>query len=127
MRVVLSMLATLPDAMAADYGSWIRIGFALHAFNGGKVGLALFKKFSARCTEKAAATDFEKVWAGFSRPYEGRAIGIGTLWKLQRITAGGLSTSPRSRSEGQKQQAQQRGGSRAGMTGSPFYTRNVRT
>jgi hypothetical protein len=81
-RVVLSMLDALPDSMAADYDAWIRVGFALHAFDGGKVGLALWKKFSMRCPEKAAATDFEKVWSGFKRPYEGRAIGIGTLWKL---------------------------------------------
>jgi Primase C terminal 2 (PriCT-2) len=81
-RVILSMLSALPDIMAADYDTWLRIGFAIHAFNNGKVGLALWKKFSMRCPEKAAATDFEKVWSGFKRPYEGRAITIGTLWKL---------------------------------------------
>jgi hypothetical protein len=81
-RVVLSMFDALPDIMAADYGSWLRVGFALHAFDSGKVGVALFKKFSARCPAKATVTDFDAKWAGFGRPYEGRAIGIGTLWKL---------------------------------------------
>jgi hypothetical protein len=53
-RVVLSMLDTLPDIVAADYDTWLRVGFALHAFDSGKVGLALWKKFSMRCPEKAA-------------------------------------------------------------------------
>ena len=81
--VVLSMLDALPDAMASDYGTWIRIAFALHAFDGGKVGLTLWKKFSMLCPEKAAATDFDAKWASFGQPRQGRpSIGIGTLWKL---------------------------------------------
>jgi hypothetical protein len=82
-RVVLSMLSVLPDAMAADYATWLRVGFALHAFDSGKVGLALWKKFSMRCPAKAAVTDFDAKWAGFGQPRQGRpSIGIGTLWKL---------------------------------------------
>jgi hypothetical protein len=81
-RVFLSMLDALPDIMAADYDTWIRTGFAVHAFDSGKVGLALWKKFSMRCPAKAAVTDFDAKWAGFDRPHQGPSIGIGTLWKL---------------------------------------------
>jgi hypothetical protein len=73
----------LTGSVLASMRSWLRVGFALHAFDGGKVGLTLWKKFSMRCPEKAVATDFDAKWAGFGQPRQGRpSIGIGTLWKL---------------------------------------------
>lgn len=78
--LVQSMLDALPLADAIDYGPWLRVGFALHDFDGGEVGLALWKRFSSACPEKAAAADFDGCWAWFDRPYSGRKITLGSLW-----------------------------------------------
>ena len=99
-RVVLSMLSVLPDAIAADYGTWLRVGFALHAFDGGKVGLTLWKKFSMRCPEKAVATDFDAKWAAASPVKVVLRSGSARCGSWRRIMAGDPSTS-RSRCEGQ--------------------------
>jgi hypothetical protein len=82
--IIQSMLDALPDTCTNDYAVWFRIGLALHAFCDGRVGLALWQKFSARCSTKAALTDFVEVWSGFSRPYDGREITIGTLWAMAK-------------------------------------------
>lgn len=77
--VVRSMLDALPDQYAADYDMWLRTGFALHYFDDGDFGLALWKRFSERCPDKANDTDFEKLWAGFGRDYAGNRITLGWL------------------------------------------------
>lgn len=77
--LVQSMLDTLPIEYASDYDLWLRTGFALHDFDEGEVGLALWKRFSRRCADKADRTDFEGLWADFSRDYHGRKISLGWL------------------------------------------------
>jgi hypothetical protein len=74
-----SMLNALPDAYATEFGSWLRIGFALHYFDDCEVGLALWKSFSERCPDKAKDTDFKRLWAGFGRDYVGDKITLGWL------------------------------------------------
>jgi predicted RNA binding protein YcfA (HicA-like mRNA interferase family) len=78
--IIQTMLDALPDAFATEENLWFRVGLALHHFNTGAVGLALWRKFSMRCPHKAALTDFEKRWNYFDRDYEGRPITIGWLW-----------------------------------------------
>lgn len=78
-EIVLSALAALPDFFADDHDAWVRVGLSLHAFAPGKIGLALFEKFSESSPEKAAETDFEKVWASFGRPYAGKPRTLGSL------------------------------------------------
>ena len=56
------------------------MGFALHSFDDGEIGLALWERFSKRCPDKAEGTDFAGLWAGFSRAYEGKKISLGWLW-----------------------------------------------
>jgi hypothetical protein len=82
--IVQSMLNALPDSYADDYDLWLYVGFALHAFDSGRVGFALWRRFSARHALKAKKTDFEKVWASFDRPYDGAKITIGKLWGMAR-------------------------------------------
>jgi len=77
--LIQSMLDALPDEYASEYGLWLRTGFALHDFNDGEVGLALWRKFSRRCAEKADGADFEGFWVNFSRDYHGRKISLGWL------------------------------------------------
>jgi hypothetical protein len=74
------MLRALPDEFVIEYDLWLRVGFALHSFEPGEIGLALWEQFSRRCPEQALGTDFVKFWAGFSRPYSGRKLGLGWLW-----------------------------------------------
>jgi hypothetical protein len=79
--IIQTMLNALPDAFATEENLWFRVGLALHYFDHGAVGLALFHKFSMRCPQKAALTDFEKRWAYFKRDYAGKPITLGWLWK----------------------------------------------
>ena len=60
-----SMLDALPDEYATEYDPWLRVGFALHSFDDGEIGLALWERFSNRCPDKAEGTDFAGLWAGF--------------------------------------------------------------
>jgi hypothetical protein len=76
--LIQSMLDALPVEYASEYDLWLRVGFALHYFDDGEVGVALWTRFSRRCPEKAG-TDFEARWAGFSRDYQGRRISLGWL------------------------------------------------
>lgn len=78
--LIQSMLDALPIEYAAEYDPWLRLGFALHSFDEGDIGLTLWERFSSRCAEKAQATDFMKLWTGFSRDYEGKKISLGWLW-----------------------------------------------
>jgi Primase C terminal 2 (PriCT-2) len=77
--LIQSMLDVLPAEYASEYDLWLRTGFALHDFDEGEVGLALWKRFSHRCPEKADGTDFQACWASFSRDYEGDKISLGWL------------------------------------------------
>jgi hypothetical protein len=78
--LVQSMLDSLPSEYASEFDHWLRAGFALHTFDDGEIGLALWKRFSKRCPEKANLTNFEERWAGFNRVYEGEKISVGWLW-----------------------------------------------
>ncbi len=78
--IVKSMLNALPDDYAGDFGLWLRVGFALHEFDGGPSGLALWRQFSERCPEKARQTDFDRRWVGFDREFAGRRLSLGWLW-----------------------------------------------
>jgi hypothetical protein len=77
--IVGSMLNALPAEFATEYARWLRVGFALHDFDGGHVGLALWKQFSNRSPEQAARTDFATIWAGFDRDYHGNRVSLGSL------------------------------------------------
>jgi hypothetical protein len=82
--IIQTMLDALPDAFATEENLWFRVGLALHYFDRGPVGLALWRKFSMRCPHKAALTDFEKRWTYFNRGYEGRPITLGWLqWQAE--------------------------------------------
>jgi Primase C terminal 2 (PriCT-2) len=72
-------LRNLPEAYAVEQRLWIKVGFALFDFDQGPSGMALWKRFSQRCPEKAGQTDFPKIWASFGRPYSGRRISIAWL------------------------------------------------
>ena len=78
--LVQSMLDSLPPEFARDFDPWLRTGFALHYFDKGDIGFALWKRFSKRCAEKASLTNFGQRWAGFNRDYEGEKISVGWLW-----------------------------------------------
>jgi hypothetical protein len=78
--IVRSMLEALPAEFATEYDRWLRVGFALHDFDGGDVGLALWKQFSNRSPEQAARTDFATIWTGFGRDYHGNKVSLGSLW-----------------------------------------------
>ncbi|PPD46057.1 MAG: hypothetical protein CTY15_01315 [Methylocystis sp.] len=77
--IIMSMLDALPDSYVSDYRHWRDVGFALHDFDDGAVGLALWKKFSNRCPDKAAETDFEARWGSFGSNYSGKKITLGSL------------------------------------------------
>lgn len=77
--LVQSMLDALSDEYASEFDLWLRTGFALHAFDDGDVGLALWKRFSQRCRKKADLTNFDARWAGLGRDYEGKKISLGWL------------------------------------------------
>jgi hypothetical protein len=74
-----SMLDALPNKYAIEYDLWLRVGFALHSFDDGDIGLALWVRFSNRSPERAEGTDFARVWAGFGRHYDGKKISLGWL------------------------------------------------
>jgi hypothetical protein len=82
--IVKTMLDALPEEYAEDYDLWLCIGFALHSFDPGDVGLKLWINFSERCPDKAADTDFETQWGRLDRPYDGDKITLGTLWHHAR-------------------------------------------
>jgi hypothetical protein len=77
--LVQSMLDALPLEYAHDFGLWLRVGFSLQDFDDGELGLALWKRFSGRCPDKAENTDFDTRWATLNRDYQGRKISIGWL------------------------------------------------
>jgi hypothetical protein len=77
--LVQSMLDALPAEYAVEFDLWIRTGFALHSFDDGDVGLALWKRFSQRCRKKADLTNFDTRWAGLGRDYESKKISLGWL------------------------------------------------
>ncbi len=77
--LIQSMLDALPSEYADEFDPWLRVGFALHSFDNADIGLALWKRFSNRSPEKAEGTDFARLWAGFSRQYEGKRISVGWL------------------------------------------------
>lgn len=78
-RNVVSALQALPSNFADEYSKWLEVGFALHDFDSGPVGLALWTHFSHRCPLEAAKTDFPNLWAKFDTPRNGPKITIGTL------------------------------------------------
>jgi hypothetical protein len=78
--IVRSMLNALPAEFATEYDRWLRVGFALHDFDQGDVGLALWKLFSNKSPKQAARTDFDAIWAGFGRDYPGKKVSLGSLW-----------------------------------------------
>lgn len=77
--LVMQMLAALPSQYASEFDLWLRVGFTLHEFHNGDIGLALWRKFSGRCAAKAAETNFDKAWSSFARDYDGRRLTIGWL------------------------------------------------
>lgn len=79
--IITSMLEALPDSYADGHDDWLHVGFALHDFDDGAVGLALWKKFSERCPEKVPKAKFETRWASFGGEYSGRRKTIGSLWR----------------------------------------------
>jgi Primase C terminal 2 (PriCT-2) len=76
--LIMSALKALPDAYADDYQKWFRVACAIHDFDSGEIGLALFTEFSSRCPEKADATDFEAFWSTLGG-YSGKKITLGSL------------------------------------------------
>ena len=91
--LVQSILDALPDEWVVDFDDWLRVGFALHDFDPGKVGLALWRRFSMRCPQKAAQTDFDDRWESFTRGYDGPSVTLGTL--IQAAKASGWRQSCR--------------------------------
>lgn len=85
--IVLSLLEALSDDWAQDHDLWLRVGFALHAFEPDEIGLAVWKAFSRRCPDKAEETSFEDRWASFGVGYDGDRVTLGTL--IQAAKAAG--------------------------------------
>jgi hypothetical protein len=77
--IICSALNALPPIFVEEYQPWLSIGFALHDFSPGPVGLSLWKKHSARCPAKAAVTDFGRYWSRFGRRSDGNQVTIGSL------------------------------------------------
>lgn len=82
---VISALGVLPDQYAQQFDLWLRTGFALHDFDASARGLNLWRSFSLRCPEKAAATDFGRKWGSFGPNGNQRAITIAWLFSQARI------------------------------------------
>lgn len=78
-RAVEAALRTLPNSYADERHLWIKVGFALHDFDPGRIGLNLWQTFSQRCAGKAQATDFQKLWQSFVRPDIKRRLTIDWL------------------------------------------------
>lgn len=83
-------LRNLPGEYADQQSLWIKVGFALFDFAPDPVGLGLWQGFSQRCPEKCAVTDFQKIWAGFSRPYSGHRITVNWLLREARKPSSGV-------------------------------------
>lgn len=83
--IIQSALDALTDDFAEEYAKWFRVACAVHDFDSGEIGLALFVRFSSRCSEKAEATDFETFWLTLDRDYGGKKITVGSLvhWARQ--------------------------------------------
>lgn len=77
--IIMSMLDALPDSFASEHDDWLYVGFALHDFDNGAVGLALWKKFSRRCPAKVDEAKCEARWASFDNGYSGKKIKLGSL------------------------------------------------
>lgn len=82
---LMSALNHLPPKYATEHHFWIRVGFALHDFDAGSVGLDIWRDFSRRCPTKADATDFDRIWLSFWRPYCGRKITVGWIGAHARL------------------------------------------
>jgi hypothetical protein len=74
--LVHGMMMALPAVYADNYDPWLRVGMALHAFDDGEVGLALWRRFSRR-SSKFDDKLVEK-WATFAS-YDGDPLTIGWL------------------------------------------------
>lgn len=77
--IIMSMLDALPDRFASEHDDWLKVGFALHDFDNGAVGLALWKKFSQRCPAKVDEVKCEARWASFDNGYSGKKRKLGSL------------------------------------------------
>jgi hypothetical protein len=77
--IIMSALDALPIEFADTYRLWLSVGFALHDWNSGPVGLALWKALSNRCRLKADRTDFDRRWSRFGRSRSPERITLGTL------------------------------------------------
>jgi hypothetical protein len=77
--LVQSMLDALPSKYASEFDLWLRVGFAVHDFDAGEIGLALWVRFSQHCSEKARLMNFAAQWACFNGEYQGRKISLGWL------------------------------------------------
>ncbi|MGV3554234.1 MAG: PriCT-2 domain-containing protein [Croceibacterium sp.] len=80
-------LDALPTKFASEYELWLRVGFALHDFDQGPAGLALWTGFSHKCAAKAAVTDFDRRWYSFGRADGGKRITI--RWLLAQARESG--------------------------------------
>jgi hypothetical protein len=85
--IVMSALDALPCSFAVDYRKWFGVACAVHDFDSGPIGLALFEKFSSRCPEKAQETDFPEVWASLAG-YSGKKVTIRSLFFWAKQEAG---------------------------------------
>lgn len=82
--IIMTMLDAQPDSFTSDYTEWLKVGFALHDFDEGEVGLALWKKFSDRCPDKAANTDFAALWGSFDTHRPDGKVTLGSLWNAAK-------------------------------------------
>ncbi len=80
--LVQSMLNALPLTYVDDYDAWRDTAFAVHGFDSGSIGLALFDRFSRRYQAKydAARVPIEKFWSDISRGDEPGSAKIGLGW-----------------------------------------------
>lgn len=92
LEIIGSALHALPVEFAVEHSKWLSVGLALHHFCPGPDGLALWMRFSERCPDKAAVTDFESHWARFGRQRDAKPVTIGSIlyhakkagWKAPR-------------------------------------------
>lgn len=78
-EILCSALRALPVEFAVEYSRWLRVGLALHHFCPGADGLKLWMRFSERCPDKAAVTNFESHWARFSLRRNASPVTIGSI------------------------------------------------
>ena len=74
-----SALDALGVEFAEKYDLWLQVGFGLHDFEPSQLGLALWKRFSFRCANKALQTDFDRLWSRFEVRGDGAGVSIGTV------------------------------------------------